>query len=355
MSLYPLIRPLLFRLPAEAAHRWTLRGTRAALAAAPVRRHVQGRLLVDDPRLEVERWGIHFPNPVGLAAGFDKSGACVRALAGLGFGFLEIGTVTRHPQPGHPRPRLFRLPEDGALVNRMGFNNPGADAVAERLAGSPTETVLGINLGKSAVTPLERAAEDYLYTLERVAAHASYLVVNVSSPNTPGLRKLQHPIRLEALLRAVISGAGRLPVLVKLSPDLSDTELDALAELAVGVGAAGIVAVNTTVSRARLRSKRVAALGEGGVSGAPLRARALEVVRRIYRHTGGALPIIGVGGVFNAGDAWELMRAGASLVQLYTGLVYGGPGVVRRVNLGLLERVRKAGLPSLADAVGGGV
>jgi dihydroorotate dehydrogenase len=358
---YRLIRAPLFGLPPELSHRIATGALRGALAPTAVRGALSRALVVDEPALRTSRWEIDFPNPVGLAAGFDKSGASFNALAALGFGFIEIGTVTAEPQPGNPRPRLFRLPADRALLNRMGFNNPGAEAVARRLRESRIDPILGINLGKSKVTPLERATEDYLRSFELLEAFARYLVVNVSSPNTPGLRELQdaRPLRelLGSIVRAARARAGArppCPVLVKLAPDLSDPQIDEAVEIAMEEGVSGIVAVNTTVSRAGLATPaaRVAELGAGGISGPPLRARAQEVVGRIYRRTAGAVPIVGVGGIETAEHAWDRIRAGASLVQVYTGLVYQGPGMVRRINLGLLGRLEREGCDSLEQVVG---
>lgn len=360
---YRLLRPLLFRVPAETAHGLGTEALRT-LAASPVaRRALRAALEVRDPALETERWGIHFPNPVGLAAGFDKDGRSLNAFGALGFGFVEIGTVTAHAQPGNAAPRLFRLPEDRALLNRMGFNNPGAAAVARRLAAGPIEPVLGINFGKSKATPLERATDDYLRSLELLERFARYLVVNVSSPNTPGLRTLQDARPLGRLLDALTARAAELaaargeaprPLLLKIAPDLSDAQVDEAVDIAAERGAAGIVTANTTVGRSGLRTapERIAALGDGGISGAPIRARAVEMVRRVFRRTEGKLPVIGVGGIFSAEDAYALLRAGAGLVQLYTGLVYGGPAVVRDVNRGLLRLLRRDGFRSVADAVG---
>jgi dihydroorotate dehydrogenase len=360
---YRLLRPLLFALPAETAHHLGTRALGAALGTRPARAAARRFLAVDHPALRVSRWGIDFPNPVGLAAGVDKSGAAFNALGALGFGFVEIGTVTAHAQPGNPPPRLFRLPADGALLNRLGFNNPGAEAVAERLRGARIEPVLGVNLGKSKVTPLEEAAADYLRSLELLEPYARYLVVNVSSPNTPGLRTLQDAGPLRELLRALRERARRLaaergegprPILLKIAPDLTDAQVADAVGIAREEGIDGIIATNTTVSREGLRTppERVAALGPGGISGRPVRERAREVVSLVYRETGGALPIVGVGGIFDARDAWERIRAGASLVQLYTGFVYGGPGVVGEINRGLLELLRREGFGSLDEAVG---
>jgi dihydroorotate dehydrogenase len=361
--IYRALRPALFRLPAEPVHHATSALLSRALASDALRRRVRRRYLVDDPALRVPLWEICFPNPVGLAAGFDKAGTTFNALGALGFGFVEIGTVTALAQPGNDPPRLFRLPRDQALLNRLGFNNPGADALAERLAATPIEPILGINLGKSKVTPLEHATDDYLHSLERLHRFARYLVINVSSPNTPGLRELQDARPLRELLRAIRTRVAELaggsdqtspPILLKIAPDLTDPQVDQAVEIAQEEGVSGIVATNTTVSREALRTPaaRVEALGAGGISGAPVRRRAQQITARIFRRTGGRLPIVGVGGILSAEDAWSRIRAGASLVQLYTGFVYGGPGIVRDINLGLLERLRLAGARSLAEVVG---
>ncbi|HET7234080.1 MAG TPA: quinone-dependent dihydroorotate dehydrogenase [Longimicrobium sp.] len=361
--LYDLLRPIFFTLPAETAHHVGSGLLDLSLAPSPVRALVRSTFAVSDPALAIERFGIRFPNPVGLAAGFDKSGELFNALGALGFGFVEIGTVTALGQPGNPKPRLFRLPGDRALLNRMGFNNPGAEQVAATLRRTRIEPVLGINLGKSKVTPLEEAAGDYLRSLELLEPFARYLVVNVSSPNTPGLRQLQDAAPLRELLRALRARAGELaaargeaarPILLKIAPDLTDPQVEEAVGIAQGEGIAGIIATNTTVSRRGLRTPaaRVEALGAGGISGAPVRARAREVVHRIWQTTGGAMPIIGVGGIFTADDAWEMIRAGASLVQLYTGFIYRGPLVAREICLGLRERLKREGFRSLDEAVG---
>lgn len=363
--LYDLLRPLLFTLPAETAHHLGTGLLELSLAPPPVRALVRSTLAVDEPALASERFGIRFPHPVGLAAGFDKTGELFNALGALGFGFVEIGTVTALAQPGNPHPRLFRLPADTALLNRMGFNNPGARAVAARLRRTTIEPVLGINLGKSKATALEEAAGDYLRSLELLEPFARYVVVNVSSPNTPGLRRLQDAAPLRELLRALRARAGELaatrggtprPILLKIAPDLADPQVEEAVGIAREEGIAGIVATNTTVSRDGLRTprERVEALGAGGISGAPVRARAREVVRLIRRTAGAAIPVVGVGGIFTADDAWEMIRAGASLVQLYTGFIYRGPLVAREIALGLGARLRREGMRSLDEAVGSG-
>ena len=361
-DLYRLLRAPLFRLDPERAHALAAGTLRAALGSAAARRAVRGLAAVSDPALRVSAWGLDFPGPVGLAAGFDKEGTLLNPLSALGFGFVEIGTITAEPQPGNPRPRLFRLPDDRALLNRMGFNNAGAAAAAARLAATRIEPILGINLGKSKVAPLEEATLDYLRSVDLLQRFAAYLVINVSSPNTPGLRSLQDAKPLRELVGAVVArvrqnslSLGReAPVLVKLAPDLTDPQVEEAVDIALEEGAAGIIATNTTVSREGLRtpSSEVERLGMGGISGAPVRARAQEVVARIHRQTGGRVPIIGVGGIFTADDAWERIRAGASLVQLYTGFVYGGPGVVKRINRGLAARLRAEGASSLREVVG---
>ena len=354
--MYPFLREVLFRLPPERAHELVLE-TLAHLPAVG-RRALRSMSRKDDPALRSRVFGVDFPNPVGLAAGFDKGGIGFNALGALGFGFVEIGTVTALRQGGNPRPRLFRLPEDRALLNRMGFNNPGAERVASALDGGPIEVILGINVGKSKITALEEAANDYLRSIELLERFAHYVVINVSSPNTPGLRELQDAGRLRELLSVLAArhegSAPKKPLLLKVAPDLTDAQLEQVVEIAMEGGVSGLVAVNTTISRSGLRtpSERLVALGDGGISGGPVKARANEVVRRIHRTSGGRLPVIGVGGIFDADDAWERIRSGASLVQIYTGFVYEGPGVVGRINAGLSRRLREMGMASITEAVG---
>lgn len=288
--------------------------------------------------------GLEFPNPIGLAAGYDKDGRAMHGLACLGFGHLELGTVTPQPQAGNPRPRVFRLPEDEGLINRMGFPNTGADALGRRLErGRPAGTVIGVNLGKGVDTPLEQAAQDYLLLLRRFYYLADYLAVNISSPNTLGLRRLQARDLLESLLsvlvreREVLAGASgrRVPLLVKLAPDLTDQELEDALGVALGTRLEGLIATNTTLDRSGLHSIN---RGEaGGLSGAPLRRRSTEVVRQLSRWAGGKVIIIGVGGIFSAQEAREKLDAGATLVQVYTGLVYRGPALVREILAGLRD------------------
>lgn len=374
-----LIRPLLFEQNSEAIHDRTI---------SMLRRISRSEMLCDAvssfcgaPALPIEVFGLRFPNPVGLAAGMDKSAAAVPAWAGLGFGFAELGGVTWHAQPGNPRPRIFRAIDDEALVNRMGFNNPGADAVARELADWRTHGrwpahPIGINLGKSKVTPLEDAADDYANSFRVLWPFADFFVVNVSSPNTPNLRQLQDKAALNAILerlqeinremsgqRSRVGGSehperGELqpmkPILVKVAPDLSFEALDEILELAEPRELAGVVATNTTICRPESVSPELRAVytEAGGLSGKPLRSRSTEVIRHLYRQTRGSLPIVGVGGIFTADDAWEKITAGASLVQIYTGLVYEGPTIAREIVTGLIEKLAEERLSSIREAVG---
>jgi len=342
--LYPLLRPILFRLARdpEAIHERALALLAALGAAPPLLALLRLACGFRHPSLRRELWGLPFANPIGLAAGFDKNAAALPAWGALGFGFVEVGTVTRLAQPGNERPRVFRLPADRALVNRLGFNNHGAQAVAARLARYGQRTYpLGISLGKSKLAPLEQAAEDYCASLQALYRHGDYFAINVSSPNTPGLRALQGRAELDALLAALQRQNAALaahspprPLLVKVAPDLSDDALYELIGVCASRGVAGLIATNTTTARPSLR---VATREAGGLSGAPLRPRALEVVRFIARQTGGSMPIVGVGGIFSADDARRMLDAGASLLQAYTGFVYAGPGFAKGVCRGLVR------------------
>lgn len=344
-----------------------------------------------DSRLAQTLWGLHFPNPIGLAAGFDKDGVASGIWADLGFGFAELGTVTLKAQPGNPRPRLFRLPLDQAALNRMGFNNQGAGAMAARLKArwgnrvenrepgtdcssptadfpslspppsllSPLSSPLGINLGKSKVTPLEEAAADYLGSFKQLKDWGDYFVVNVSSPNTPGLRSLQATENLEPILSTLqTENQGQKPLLLKIAPDLAWEEIAAVLDLAQKYHLAGIIATNTTIARDGLKTAILKATGNpiqeepGGISGAPLRQRSTEIIRFIYQKTRGQLPIIGVGGIFTPADAWEKITAGASLIQVYTGWIYEGPWMVRKILTGLLQKLEERGMGAIAEAVG---
>jgi dihydroorotate dehydrogenase len=345
-----LYRIVLRRVPAEAAHlaAFGLIRVFGQVARVPGAARLLGRWLGPrDPVLRVRALGLSFPGPVGLAAGFDKDARGTRGLAALGFGFVEVGTVTARAQPGNPRPRMFRLTADRALVNRMGFNNAGAAAAAARLARARGGPVVGVNIGKTRAVPDADAAADYAASARAVAAVAGYVVVNVSSPNTPGLRDLQAADRLRPVLVAVRSALDaavpgrRVPLLVKIAPDLADADVDAVADLALELGLDGIIATNTTTSRDGLASPaaEVAAAGAGGLSGPPLRARSLAVLRRLHARAGDRLVLIAAGGIETPDDAWERLRAGATLVQAYTGFVYGGPLWPRRMHAGLARRL----------------
>lgn len=333
-----LVRPALFQFDPETIHGLTLRTLAFAGAIGPIARMLQHRFRFQSPDMEVNAFGLHFPNPVGLAAGYDKDGVALGGLASLGFGHIEIGTVTPKPQVGNPRPRIFRLPEDEALINRMGFPNQGAQALFDRLKKRrPADVRIGINLGKGIDTPLESAAEDYLELLRCFYDLADYLVINVSSPNTVGLRRLQARAYLENLVRALRDERDRLsneskkrtPILIKISPDLTAEELeDAIGAIADG-GMDGVVATNTTLARHQLRSSRREEIG--GLSGSPLRMQSTEIIQAIQRISQGRLPIIAVGGIGTPEDAKEKLDAGAALIQLYTGLVYHGPGLITRI------------------------
>ena len=350
---------VLRRLPAETAHRVGFALIRVAGATGAA--GLLGRWLGPrDPALRVRALGLEFPGPLGLAAGFDKDARATSGLGALGFGFVEVGTVTARAQPGNPRPRMFRLPADRALVNRMGFNNEGATAAAARLRGRRGRPggrrrgrpVVGVNIGKTRAVPEAEAAQDYAASARAVADVADYVVVNVSSPNTPGLRDLQAADRLRPVLVAVRAaldaGAGegrRVPLLVKIAPDLTGPDVDAIADLAVELELDGIIATNTTTSRDGLASSaaEVAAAGAGGLSGPPLRGPALAVLQRLRARAGDRLVLIAAGGIQTPDDAWERLAAGATLVQAYTGFIYGGPLWPRRMHAGLARRARAAG------------
>lgn len=339
-----IVKPLLFQLDAERAHHFIFDNLKRASRVPGTGALLRGLYHYQHPSLAREVFGLKFPNPVGLAAGFDKNAVLTDELASLGFGFVEIGTVTPRPQPGNPQPRLFRLPQDGALLNRMGFNNDGAVAVAARLAQRRNRQLLiGGNIGKNKDTPNERAADDYVAAFDALAEVVDYFVVNVSSPNTPGLRELQDKKPLINLLQQVqarnLARAQPRPLLLKIAPDLTNSQLDDILEIAKETQLSGLVATNTTIGREGLATPAatVAAYGAGGLSGRPLRARATEVIAYLHRHSQGELPIIGAGGIHSAQDALEKLAAGASLVQLYTGFIYEGPALVSQINRALVQ------------------
>ncbi len=358
--MYTLLFSIFFRrVPAETAHQWGFGLIRAVAAVSVLRWMLRRWLAPRDPALRVHAFGLDLPGPLGLAAGFDKDARGVDSLGALGFAFVEIGTVTAQPQPGNPKPRLFRLTPDRALVNRMGFNNEGSAATAARLRARDRGVEVGVNIGKTKAVPENEAVADYVASATLLADVADYLVVNVSSPNTPGLRNLQAVERLRPLLvgvREALDQAGprRVPLLVKIAPDLADEDIDAVAELALELGLDGIIATNTTIARHGLATHpaQVQAVGAGGLSGAPLKERSLEVVRRLRGRVGDRLVLVAVGGIETADDAWARIRAGATLVQAYTGFVYGGPLWPRRIHRGLARRARQAGYTSISEAIG---
>jgi dihydroorotate dehydrogenase len=378
-----LIRPVLFAQDSEQIHNRTIAAL-GSISRSPALCSLLATVY-SPAEIPVEVFGLRFPNPVGLAAGMDKHAAAVPAWKALGFGFTELGGVTWHPQLGNPAPRMFRAVAEEALINRMGFNNPGAEAMAETLRqwrehGRWPKHPIGINLGKSKITPNENAAEDYANSFRRLLPFADFFVVNVSSPNTPNLRQLQEKAALDEILAAmqevnsVSSSEFRVPgsptpqrahnpepetrnskpLLVKVAPDLSFDALDEILELAAKRNLAGIVATNTTITRPQPGDERLRRIysESGGLSGRPLRARSREVIRHIHQQTRGRLPIIGVGGIFSADDAWEKITAVASLVQIYTGLVYEGPALAKHIVCGLAKRLEQSGFKSLQEAVG---
>jgi dihydroorotate dehydrogenase len=341
MTVYDQLRLILFRLEPERAHHLTLRILSLA-GSIPFLRAALRRSYHVEPQTPVRAFGLEFPNVLGLAAGYDKDGVAIRGLACLGFGHIELGTVTRVPQAGNPQPRVFRLTDDEALINRMGFPNAGAVQLLERLRRTRRERIiLGVNIGKGVNTPLEDAAGDYLALLDMFYDAADYLAVNVSSPNTPGLRELQGRQALEALLSQLAArraahrqgGRGYTPILTKLSPDLSEADLEQACHVILGCGLDGVIVANTTLARNGLLSAERSQAG--GLSGSPLRGRSTALIRLVERTTAGRLPIIGVGGVFGPEDARAMLDAGASLIQVFTGLVYAGPALPRRILDGL--------------------
>jgi dihydroorotate dehydrogenase len=347
-----LFTQVLARFDAEAVHHLTIRALRLLSVSPLVKGLIQRWLAPRDPALRIQAFGVHFPGPLGLAAGFDKDATCVEGLAAFGLSHVEVGTITAHPQPGNARPRLFRLGRERALINRMGFNNAGAQAAARRLRrprGLPV--VVGVNIGKTKVVPEAEAVADYVASAKELAPFADYLVVNVSSPNTPGLRDLQAVELLRPLLVSVKQVADsttrRTPLLVKIAPDLADHDVDAVADLALELGLDGVIATNTTVSRAGVRSTET-----GGLSGRPLKARSLQVLRRLRARVGDRLTLISVGGVEDVDDVWERLLAGATLVQGYTGMIYGGPLWASRIHRQLARRLRRHGVTSIQEIIG---
>ncbi|MGW1890734.1 quinone-dependent dihydroorotate dehydrogenase [Streptomyces sp. NPDC002004] len=361
--MYKLFFNLVFkRMDPEQAHHLAFRWIRLTARIPVFRTFVAAALAPRHRELRTEAFGLRMHGPFGLAAGFDKNAVAIDGMSMLGFDHIEIGTVTGEPQPGNPKKRLFRLVADRALINRMGFNNEGSAAVAARLAARRAvfRTTVGVNIGKTKVVPEEEAAGDYVKSTERLARHADYLVVNVSSPNTPGLRNLQATEALRPLLTAVREAADRtvtgrrVPLLVKIAPDLADEDVDAVADLAVELGLDGIIATNTTIARdgLGLRSDPGLVAEAGGLSGAPLKERSLEVLRRLHARVGDRITLVGVGGIENAEDAWQRILAGATLVQGYSAFIYEGPFWARSIHKGLAARLNASPYATLADAVG---
>jgi dihydroorotate dehydrogenase len=366
------LRRLLFALDPEVAHKSAIALCKSISDSAFLQTAIgnicaykHGGTHTEGNRLHQKLWGIEFANPVGLAAGFDKDAIAPNAWASLGFGFAEMGSITYHAQPGNPKPRLFRLKRDRAVLNRMGFNNHGAVAVADYLRNYqaahpfPLGTPLGINLGKSKITSLDEAAQDYLESFKLLKDFGDYFVINVSSPNTPGLRDLQAVDQLNGILVAIqLENANSKPLLVKIAPDLADDDIREVVSLCQSHQVSGIIATNTSIARRNLKTTTLPTTGKllteeaGGISGQPLRLRSTEVIRLIYQTTDGKLPIVGVGGIFNADDAWEKITAGASLIQIYTGLIYEGPLVVRQILEGLVQKLDEIGLDNISQAVG---
>ena len=343
--MYQLIKPLLFKFDPENIHHFVTGGLRKANRIWGVKSLLKNAFQLEDKRLEREVFGLKFKNPLGLAAGFDKNADFIEDLAGFGFGFVEIGTVTPLPQPGNEKPRMFRLPEDEALINRMGFNNQGVDVVAHRLRNLDRKgLIIGGNIGKNKITPNEDALSDYIKCFDQLFDVVDYFVVNVSSPNTPGLRELQEKEPLKNILNSLQQRNRKddisRPILLKIAPDLSDSQLDDIIEIVVETKIAGVIATNTTISREGLLSPESLSKETGGLSGKPLRNRSTEVIRYLSEKSSKAFTIIGVGGIHSAEDAIEKLDAGATLIQIYTGFVYEGPGLVKRILKGILKDVK---------------
>lgn len=356
--MYPFLRPLLFLLDAERSHALVLLALRLAYRIPGFGLLVLSLLGRRVPALPVTVMGRQFPNPVGLAAGLDKDAQCIRPLLDMGFGWIEVGTVTPRPQPGNPGRRLFRVPQARALINRLGFNSVGVETFTKHLRRAGKPGIIGVNIGRNKDTPNTQAIEDYVQALRSVYAHADYVAVNISSPNTPGLRDLQERQELNAMLlrlkqeQAVLaeSHGAYVPLALKIAPDLDDAQITNIGELVLTHRLDAVIATNTTLGRTGIEHLLVAREA-GGLSGHPLKEPATATIRKLYAHLQGSVPIIGVGGIESASDAWDKLVAGADLVQIYTALVYEGPALVRRIVNGLARRVRESGCETLAEAV----
>ncbi len=339
--MYPLIKRIFFLFDPEKIHHFVFRLIRFNLAIPGMKSIWKKRFIIEDKRLQRDLFGLTFKNPVGLAAGFDKDAKLFNELAYCGFSFVEIGTVTPLPQEGNPKKRLFRLPKDEALINRMGFNNSGVDKVVEKLKKRKTSIIIGGNIGKNKITPNDEATNDYLICFNKLFDYVDYFVVNVSSPNTPNLRDLQDKVPLTRLLQRLMdenkTKKVQKPILLKIAPDLTNEQLDDIIEIVENTKIAGVIATNTTINRDGLKTSNVNEIGMGGLSGKPLTTRSTEVIRYLYEKSGHQLNIIGVGGIHSPEDAQEKLAAGAKLVQLYTGFIYEGPGLVKRINKGILS------------------
>lgn len=346
-----LIRPILFNINAETAHELGIETLKIAFGTKAAQNFISKKFEVESFG-QINRFGLNFKNPLGIAAGFDKNGVIVNQLAALGFGFVEVGTITYNPQKGNEKPRLFRLPEDKALINRLGFNNEGTPRVVERLKKLNPNCILGVNIGKNKDVPNTEAIENYLKSFDLASEVADYIAVNVSSPNTPNLRELQKAENLEELLTELQKRNSELsakPLLVKIAPDLNEAEIEAIVDIALNLNLAGIIATNTTVKRENLKSKT---RETGGLSGKPLQKVSNEVIAKIYKYSKGKLPIIGVGGVFSAEDSFEKIASGASLIQAYTGFIYQGISFAKDINSGLQKILKERGFKNLDEAVG---
>jgi dihydroorotate dehydrogenase len=340
--MYSLVKYILFLISPERVHHWVMAGLKATCSIGFFRKAIQSMYTLNDPKLAKEVFGLTFKNPVGLAAGFDKNAEYIEDLATFGFGFIEIGTVTPLPQPGNPKPRMFRLPADEGLINRMGFNNQGVDVVADRLSRVERNgLIIGGNIGKNKATPNDKAVNDYVICFDRLFDVVDYFVVNVSSPNTPGLRELQEKEPLTHILKTLqmrnSKGGLSKPILLKIAPDLSDAQLDDIVEIVLESKIAGVIASNTTLNREGLVSAKTLTDEAGGLSGKPLSQRATEVITYLSKKSKNAFPIIGVGGIHSAKDALEKLKAGAILVQVYTGFIYQGPGLIKAINKGIVQ------------------